>query len=380
MRGIVGRASAVWVGLAMAVALQCPSGHAEGPEAAAQSDSATFAYFAGSNFSGRKTNAIGVYRLSPEDGGLTPLVEQPLEGPGPMAVNAENRRLYAVNYPDKIHAYEIDAGSGSLKSLAEVQLPGRPEYLALDRRGRFLLAAMYHQKQILVCPLDGQGLPQVDQIQVLDSGLRPHAILSDRHDRFVYVPCADDIWQYAWSEDGKGLAPQAVARHKSPKGARRPRHLWFHPEKDWLYVVNESGRSLTFYRVDPDKGGLRAVQTLSTVPEDVVKGSGADVHVTPDGRFVYASTREHDSIAGFAIDQNSGEITALGQTATARGPRDFAIDPSGRFLVAGGTGRVIVVHAIDQETGQATPKHRYEVRTGPAWVEVVSFRNKESKP
>jgi|688.fasta_scaffold12154_6 6-phosphogluconolactonase len=379
MRGFGGRASEVWVGIAMAVALQCPSGRAEGPEAVAKGDGATFAYFAGSNFSGGKTNAIGVYRLSSEDGGLTPLVEQPLEGPGPMAVNAESRRLYAVNYPDKIHAYEIDAGSGSLKSLADVQLPGRPEYLALDRRGRFLLAAMYHQQQVLVCPLDGQGRPQVDQVQVLASGLRPHSILSDRHDKFVYVPCAGEIWQYAWTEDGTGLGAQPVARHKAPKDSR-PRHLWFHPNKDWLYVVNESGRSLTFYRVAPDTGGLTAVQTLSTVPEDVVKGSGADVHVTPDGRFVYASTREHDSIAGFTIDQNSGEITPLGQTATARGPRDFAIDPSGRFLVAGGTGRAIVVHAIDQETGQTTTKHRYDVRSGSVWVEVVSFRNKESKP
>jgi 6-phosphogluconolactonase len=379
MRGFGGRASEVWVGIAMAVALQCPSGRAEGPEAVAKGDGATFAYFAGSNFSGGKTNAIGVYRLSSEDGGLTPLVEQPLEGPGPMAVNAESRRLYAVNYPDKIHAYEIDAGSGSLKSLADVQLPGRPEYLALDRRGRFLLAAMYHQQQVLVCPLDGQGRPQVDQVQVLASGLRPHSILSDRHDKFVYVPCAGEIWQYAWTEDGTGLGAQPVARHKAPKDSR-PRHLWFHPNKDWLYVVNESGRSLTFYRVAPDTGGLTAVQTLSTVPEDVVKGSGADVHVTPDGRFVYASTREHDSIAGFTIDQNSGEITPLGQTATARGPRDFAIDPSGRFLVAGGTGRAIVVHAIDQETGQTTTKHRYDVRSGSGWVEVVSFRNKESKP
>lgn len=379
MRGIGGWASAVWVGFAMAAVLQCPSGYAEGPEAVARGDGATFAYFAGSNFSGGKTNAIGVYRLSSEDGGLTPLVEQPLEGPGPMAVNAENRRLYAVNYPDKIHAYEIDAGSGSLTSLAEVQLPGRPEYLALDRRGRFLLAAMYHQQQVLVCPLDNQGRPQAEQVQVLASGLRPHAILSDRHDRFVYVPCAGEMWQYAWTEDGKGLGAQAVARHRAPQGTR-PRHLWFHPNKDWLYVVNESGRSLTFYRVDPDKGGLSAVQTLSTVPEDVVKGSGADVHVTPDGRFVYASTREHDSIAGFAIDQKTGEITSLGQIATARGPRDFAIDPSGRFLVVGGTKGAIVVHAIDQETGKPTTKHNYDVRRGPVWVEVVSFRNKESKP
>lgn len=376
MRGIssCGLANAAWVGLALAIALQCVPGRAVGTEPAAQGDSVTFAYFSRNNFSRGKMQGISVCLLTSDDGALTPVVEQPLESPGPLAVDTQNRRLYAVSYPDKIHAYDIDAGSGRLKSLAEVQLPGRPEYLALDRRGRYLLAAMYHQKQVIVCPLDNQGRPQIDQLQVLDSGLRPHAILSDRHDRFVYVPCAGDIWQYAWNENGEGLAAQAVAKHKAPKDSR-PRHLWFHPEKDWLYVVNESSRSLTFYQVDPDTGGLRAIQTLSTVPEGVLKGSGADIHVTPDGRFVYASTREHDSVAGFSIDQASGELTALGQVPTARGPRDFAIDPSGRFLVAGGTGGNIVVHAIDQKTGQTTMKHRYEVM-GPNWVEIVNFPRK----
>lgn len=360
-----------WAALAMA--LQCLSGHAAAPEAAAANDGVSFAYFAGSDFSRSKRNAIGVYRMSSADGGLTPVVEQPLDKPGPLAVHAESRRLYAVSYPDKIHAYEVDPASGGLKSLVEIQLPGQPEYIAVDRRGRCLLAAMYHQKQVVACPLDDQGRPQADRVQALDAGERPHAILGDRHGKFVYVPCAGEIWQYAWNEDGTGLAPKEVARHKPPKGRHRPRHLWFHPTKDWLYVVNESSRTVTFFQVDPETGGLTAVQTLPTVPEDVLKGSGADIHVTPDGRFVYASTREHDSIAGFSIDQKSGELTPLGQTATARGPRDFAIDPSGRFVVAGGTGRSIVVHAIDEESGQTKTKHTYDVAVGPVWVEVVGF-------
>lgn len=365
--------AAAWGCLALAVALSCRSGQAVGQEVAGRDDGVSFAYFAGSNLSRSKSTAIGIYRLSAADGGLTPVVEQPLENPGPLAVHVENRRLYAVSYPDKIHAYQIDPASGGLKSLSEIQLPGRPEYIAVDRRGSCLLAAMYHQKQVVACPLDDQGRPQADRVQALDSGTRPHAILGDRHGKFVYVPCDGEIWQYAWNEDGTGLAPKEVARHKSPKGRHRPRHLWFHPTKDWLYVVNENSRTVTFFQVDPETGGLRAIQTLPTVPEDVVKGSGADIHVTPDGRFVYASTREHDSIAGFSIDQKSGELTPLGQIATARGPRDFAIDPSGRFLVVGGTGRSIVVHAIDQESGQTTTKHRYDVEVGPAWVEVVGF-------
>ena len=371
--GVHGRVVAAWVGLMLAVASPCRPGRAVGQEAAGRDDGVSFAYFAGSDFSRRKKNAIGVYRLSSADGGLTPVVEQPLEKPGPLAVHAENRRLYAVNYPDKIHAYEVDPASGGLKSLVEIQLPGQPEYIAVDRRGRCLLAAMYHQKQVVACPLDDQGRPQADRVQSLESGTRPHAILGDRHGKFVYVPCDGEIWQYAWNEDGTGVATKEVARHKPPKGKHRPRHLWFHPTQDWLYVVNEGSRSVSFYQVDPETGGLRAVQTLPTVPEDVVKGSGADIHVTPDGRFVYASTREHDSIAGFSIDQTSGALTALGQTATARGPRDFAIDPSGRFLVAGGTGRSIVVHAIDQESGRTTTKQKYDVAVGPVWVEVVGF-------
>ena len=218
---------------------------------------------------------VAVYRMSAEDGSLTAVVEQPLESPGPLTLDTDARRLYAVSYPDNIYVYDIDPESGRLQSLAEIRLPGQPEYLALDRAGRYLLAAPYSQHQVVVCPLDKLGRPQTDQLQRLASGRLPHSILSDRHNRCVYVPCkgSNQILQYAWDEGGKGLSPQAVARHATPKGAG-PRHLWFHPSKDWLYVVNENARSLTFFRIEPGNGALHPVQTVSTVPEGVLKGSG----------------------------------------------------------------------------------------------------------
>lgn len=346
------------------------SGSAAEPGIAAKSDSVSFVYL-----SQRTKNVIAVYRMSPEDGKLTPVVETPLDKPGPLTLNTSLRRLYAVGYPDTIHTYTIDSESGRIESLAKIQLPGQPEYLSLDRDGRYLLAVLYSQHQIVVCPLDKQGRPLGDQMQTLVSGRLPHSIRSDRNNRFVYVPCkgSNNIFQYTWVESGKGMSPQPVGRHATPKGVG-PRHLWFHPKKDWLYVINEGDRSLTFYQIAPDKGELRPVQTLSTVSKGAPKGSGAHIQITPDGRFVYSSDRGDDSIAGFSIDQTSGELKAAGRTATARGPRAFAIDPSGRFLVSGGTadGRV-VVHAIDQESGQTEAKHTYDTRGGPVWVEIVSF-------
>lgn len=371
MRNNKARNFAKWVWLCLAIIVATYDSHSQAAEKE-NAGSRSFTYLS----LGGKKKAIAVYQMSDEDGSLKPVVEQPLEQPGPLTLDAKRRRLYAVNYPDKIHTYEIDPDSGHLKSLGQIRLPGQPEYISLDRDSQYLMAAIYSKHQIVVCRLDKQGIPQTDQLQTLDSGRLPHSILADRHNRFVYVPCkgSNQIFQYAWDENGKGLLPKSVARHATPKGAG-PRHLWFHPNKDWLYVVNESDRTLAFYRIAPDDGALHPVQTVATVPEGVLKGSGAHIQLTPNGRFVYSSNRGEETIAGFAIDQKSGELKSLGQSATARGPRAFCIDPSGRFLLAGGTsdGRV-VVHAIDQESGQTKMKQSYETGGSPVWIEIISFK------
>jgi 6-phosphogluconolactonase len=116
-----------------------------------------------------------------------------------------------------------------------------------------------------------------------------------------------------------------------------PRHLAFHPQLNILYVVNELDLSVTVFAKDPVRGTLKEIQNVSGMPEGFTgRGGAADIHVHPTGRFVYSSIRSrlnYNSIAGYAVDEGSGKLTPLGHTPTGRTPRNFAVDPTGSFLV-----------------------------------------------
>ena len=151
-----------------------------------------------------------------------------------------------------------------------------------------------------------------------------------------------------------------------------PRHLQFHPNGKWVYVVNEQGKSVTLCDYDAEKGTLAMRQTLSTHPSDWdnTQGSCADIEISADGRFVYASNRGHDSIAAFAIDQSNGELTSLGQTPTEKTPRSFNLIPGGEtFMVAAGQGSAkLVVYRRDPKSGAISPLKTYDCGQSPAWV------------
>ncbi len=137
-----------------------------------------------------------------------------------------------------------------------------------------------------------------------------------------------------------------------------PRHLAFYPGGKYVFVLNELHSTITAFARDRDKGSLKELQTLTTLPQDFTGGNtSADIHVSPDGRFVYCSNRGHDSIAIFTFDQRHGALAPVGNEST-RGmtPRNFAMDPSGRFLLAANQkSDSIVVFRLDQRTGRPAP-------------------------
>jgi 6-phosphogluconolactonase len=137
-----------------------------------------------------------------------------------------------------------------------------------------------------------------------------------------------------------------------------PRHMVFHPNNRFAYVINELNSSITVYTYDPALGLLEANQTLSTVP-DGYSGSNiaADLHLSPDGRFLYGSNRGHDSIVTYAVDRTTGRLTKLDSTPTqGKKPRGFALDPSGTFLLAANQdSHNIVTYWIDKAQGALIP-------------------------
>jgi 6-phosphogluconolactonase len=154
-----------------------------------------------------------------------------------------------------------------------------------------------------------------------------------------------------------------------------PRHYCFHPSLDIAYFSNEQGCSVTSYRLDRGTGALSPAQTISTLPAgEAVRNTCSQIHLTASGRYLYVGNRGHNSIAGFAVDPATGQLTAAGHVATEAVPTAFALDPAGRFVFAAGTatGR-LASYRIDDETGVPTALETYAAGRRPAAVLVTGL-------
>ena len=154
-----------------------------------------------------------------------------------------------------------------------------------------------------------------------------------------------------------------------------PRHFDFHGTKNIVYFVNETNSSVTAYHLNHTTGTLSPFQTISTLPESFTgQNTCADIHLTPDDRFLYASNRGHESIAAFAVDSGSGEFTTIGQYSTVKEPREFDIDPTGNFLIAVGEySDSLASYRIHQGTGELETLQLIYVGDRPSWVLAVDF-------
>ena len=138
----------------------------------------------------------------------------------------------------------------------------------------------------------------------------------------------------------------------SLKPGSGPRHLSCHPNKRMVFVINELNSTITSCLYDQSTGALNEIESVSTLPADYTEKSYcADIHVSPDGNYLYGSNRGHNSIVIFKIDQISGKLTLVDhQSVKGEWPRNFMIDPTGKFLlVANQHSNNIVVFKIDQE-------------------------------
>jgi 6-phosphogluconolactonase len=154
-----------------------------------------------------------------------------------------------------------------------------------------------------------------------------------------------------------------------------PRHYCFHPSKDLAYFSNEQGCSVSAYRFDTQAGALTALQTVSTLPAGYDgKNSCSKIQITPNGKFLYAPNRGHNSIACFAVDAATGLLTSRGQAPSEQIPRAFSLDPDGRFLYAAGleSGR-LAAYRVDGDTGVLRPLQTYPLGTRPMWVMIIKI-------
>lgn len=251
-------------------------------------------------------------------------------------------------------------------------------YVHVDKTGNWLLAAAYREDVVTLSRIKG-GVIEGAPVVALQTGEKPHCIQTDPANRFAFVPhvgAQNKVEQLRFDASAGTLKPNTPPSMAAGDG-QRPRHMQFHPNGRWVYLVNEQGKSVTLCDYDGNAGTLKERQTVSTVPAnwDKTQGTCADIHVSADGRFAYASNRGHDSLAVFSIDPDTGELAPLGQTPTEKTPRSFCLMPAGQdFVVSAGEGsHRLIVYRRDRQTGALSPIKTYDCGKGPAWVLGVRF-------
>jgi 6-phosphogluconolactonase len=294
--------------------------------------------------------------------------------PSFISLAPSRRYLYAVNeigeFAGKksgaVSAFAVDQRTGELRVLNQKSSLGAdPCYVDVTADGRFVLIANYTGGNITVLPVERDGslgdATDVKQAQgssvnrQRQEGPHAHCIVLDPSNKFAYS-CdlgTDKVMVFRFdARNGKLLSAEPPWVQVKPGAG--PRHFAFHPTGKYVFVVNELHSTINAFAREPGKGSLKELQSLSTLPNDFTGTSwSADIHVSPDGRFVYCSNRGHDSIAIFAIDQRGGLTPAGHESTRGNFPRNFSIDPSGNFLlVANQKSDNIVVFRRDHNTGR----------------------------
>ena len=324
-------------------------------------------------YTGGKSKGIYVYRFYVETGKLAYLNEiDGVNNPSYLAVSADNRFVYAVNEGGKggeVSAFTFVPKSGKLEAINKQPSSGSgPCYVSVDKAQKNVFVANYSSGSLNVFPLNKDGsLGAISQL-IQDEGNGPNkerqsgphahtAVLSPDEKYLLYTDLGTDkinIYRYRASKP-QPLTP-ASPSSVSVKGGYGPRHLAFSPDKKHVYLLQEMGSAVNVY--DYDGGKLKEKQSITILRDGFSGKTGAAaIHISPDGRFLYASNRlEANDITVFSINEDTGELTLVENVPTnGKDPRDFAIDPTGKFLlVANQNSDSILVFRINKNTGTLT--------------------------
>ena len=343
---------------------------------------------------------IGMYTLQAEGSLLPGQRFKAAKLVMPMAVSPDKRFLIAAvrSKPFQAYSYSIDKSLGELNLVGTGTLAESYPYIALDRSGRFLLGASYGANQVGVNSVGGDGRIS-EPHQVIPTARNAHSIRTDNTNRFVFVPHlgTDQVFQFQFDETNGRLAANTPPVLQLKQGTG-PRHLIVSSDNRFVYLLNELTGTVTTLALDPSAGTLKELDSVSALPPDTKLVPGAprgavgtpganqtprntdndiwasDLHITPDGRFLYAAERTSSTLAAFRVDTTSGKLTYLGSTPTEKQPRGFNIDPASRFvIVSGEKSDTISSYAIDAATGALKPIGRYPTGKGANWVEIVAF-------
>ena len=339
---------------------------------------ATFVYVGNSD-----SNEIHVMSLNRSTGELT-LVER-VEIPGivkaggstPLAISPDKRFLFAATRgePQAVSTYSLDQQSGKLKYVGRGPLVDSMPFISADRTGHFLFAASYPGHKLTVSKIAANGVIEPPH-QILEGHTNAHSMMTDPKNKFALAATLGNDLLNVFQFDTKtgriepNNPPSLLIKEKTG-----PRHFVFAAGGKRIYLLGELDANIHLLDYDEAKGSLKLRQSVAVLPVGT-KGrtAAADIHITPNGKFVYATERTSNTLTGFTVNSATGNLTLIESIPTEAMPRSFAIDSTNRFLfVVGMRSNHMSGYSIDGSTGKLTKLKEYEMGKTPNWVEIVDF-------
>ena len=321
-----------------------------------------------------KSEGVYIYKFNSEDGSYKEVSHVKTSNPSFVAVSPDEKYIYAVHEDARngrggeISAFSFAKEKGILELINQQPTNGdHPCYTEVDKTGKWVFAGNYSSGSLSVLPVNADGSLGAATTHISHTGSGPnkdrqekphvHCTLISPDNKWLFVPDLgiDKVMIYAFDAATGKLTPAAQPFAASTPGAG-PRHFTFHPNGKYAYLIEELTGHVVVYQYQ--NGKLKQVQRTSTLPRGQKGFAGsADIHVSPDGKFLYASNRgDFNNIAIYKVDPKSGKLSIIGfQSTLGSGPRNFNFDPSGNFLLVGNQNSdEIVIFKRNTKTGLLT--------------------------
>ena len=322
-----------------------------------------------------KSKGIYVYDFNAATGKSKPVSEIASKNPSYLVISPSGKYVYSVNengnkQNGEVSAFSFDKTNGQLQFINSQSSGGAdPCYITENKESQWVMVANYSGGSLAALAVrpDGSLDSAAQIIQHIGSGVNKerqemahvHSVVLSPDEHWLYAADLgldrESVYQFD-PEKKNPLTPAKDSTVSVPPG-NGPRHFTFHPIKPYAYLINEMSGTVIAFKFD--QGALKMIQEISSHPANYQgeKGS-ADIHVSPDGKFLYATNRgDANSIAIYSIDQATGKLALKGiQSTMGKHPRNFMIDPTGHFLlIANRDSDSIIVFRIDPKTGLLDP-------------------------
>ena len=319
-----------------------------------------------------KSEGIYVYKFNPNKGEVTPVSSIKTENPSYLAISKDQKYVYAVNENDAdkgaVSAFSFDKQKGELHFINSVPSGGdAPAYVSIDSAQKWVVTANYSGGNISVFKTGEGGALQPATQTLAHEGYgvnvtrqeqpHPHAAMFSPDGKFVYVPDLGNDRLYSYSFDANNNASPLTATDPAytelPDGSG-PRHIAFSPNGKFAYLLSELSGMVTVYAYN--NGKLIEIQTIaSTDAGDKNDRGSAEIELTPDGKFLYTSNRGKANDITIFKPGTDGKLVLVGHQPVGMHPRNFMIDPTGRFLlVACRDSNVVQAYVINKNYGLLT--------------------------